>query len=53
MRLPIRARFLEFRSRRNLHGVSFAVANMTGLVAHVLDKGSRAAIRESADCSGR
>ena len=32
---------------RNLHGTSFAVANMTGLVARVLQSSSRAAIREA------
>lgn len=36
---------------RNLHGSSFAVANMTGLIARILDripdKGSRTAIRET------
>jgi subtilisin family serine protease len=32
---------------RNLHGTSFAVANMTGLVARVLKESSRAGIREA------
>jgi Subtilase family len=32
---------------RNLHGVSFAVANMTGLVARALEHSSRARIRET------
>jgi len=32
---------------RNLHGCSFAVANMTGLIARILDHGSRTAIRET------
>jgi hypothetical protein len=32
---------------RNLHGTSFAVANMTGLVARALKESSRAGIRES------
>ena len=32
---------------RNLHGASFAVANMTGLVARVLQNSSRPAIREA------
>jgi hypothetical protein len=32
---------------RNLHGASFAVANMTGLVAGVLKNSSRSAIREA------
>jgi subtilisin family serine protease len=32
---------------RNLHGASFAVANMTGLVARVLQNSSRQAIRET------
>jgi hypothetical protein len=32
---------------RNLHGTSFAVANMTGLVARVLENSSRTAIREA------
>jgi subtilisin family serine protease len=32
---------------RNLHGVSFAVANMTGLVARALENSSRLAIREA------
>jgi len=32
---------------RNLHGTSFAVANMTGLVARVLRNSSRSAIREA------
>jgi len=31
---------------RNRHGVSFAVANMTGFVARVLEHGSRTTIRE-------
>jgi Subtilase family len=31
---------------RNLHGTSFAVANMTGLVARALENSSRLAIRE-------
>jgi hypothetical protein len=31
---------------RNLHGVSFAVANMTGLMAGALEHGSRSQIRE-------
>lgn len=32
---------------RNLQGISFAVANMTGLVARVLKNSSRSAIREA------
>jgi Subtilase family len=32
---------------RNLHGTSFAAANMTGLIARVLKGGSRPAIRET------
>lgn len=32
---------------RNLHGVSFAVANMTGLVAQVLDNSPRSTIRQA------
>ena len=32
---------------RNLHGVSFAVANMTGLVARALEHSSRAEIHET------
>ena len=32
---------------RNLHGVSFAVANMTGLVARALQNSSRSQIRET------
>jgi hypothetical protein len=32
---------------RNLHGISFAVANMTGLVAQALKESSRPAIRET------
>jgi subtilisin family serine protease len=32
---------------RNLHGTSFAVANMTGLVARTLENSSRRAIREA------
>lgn len=32
---------------RNLHGISFAVANMTGLVARSLQDNSRSAIREA------
>jgi hypothetical protein len=32
---------------RNLHGTSFAVANMTGLVARALKNSSRSAIRET------
>lgn len=32
---------------QNLHGVSFAVANMTGLVARALEHSSRSAIREA------
>jgi len=32
---------------RNLHGVSFAVANMTGLVARALEQSSRAGILET------
>jgi hypothetical protein len=32
---------------RNLHGASFAVANMTGLVARLLQNSSRLAIREA------
>ena len=39
---------------RNLHGISFAVANMTGLVARALEQSSRAEIRETllARCTG-
>jgi hypothetical protein len=32
---------------RNLQGISFAVANMTGLIAGVLKASSRSAIREA------
>lgn len=32
---------------RNLHGVSFAVANMTGLIARTLERSGREAIREA------
>jgi hypothetical protein len=32
---------------RNLHGASFAVANMTGLVARVLERSGRSQIREA------
>ena len=32
---------------RNLHGISFAVATMTGLVAQALERSSRAEIRET------
>jgi len=32
---------------RNLHGASFAVANMTGLIARVLNDNSRSSIREN------
>ena len=32
---------------RNLHGTSFAVANMTGLVARALKNSSRSQIRET------
>ena len=32
---------------RNLHGTSFAVANMTGLIAHTLEWSGRAGIREA------
>jgi hypothetical protein len=32
---------------RNLHGTSFSVANMTGLVARALENSSRSAIRET------
>jgi len=37
---------------RNLHGASFAVANMTGMVARALEGSSRSAIREALIAQG-